>query len=93
MWSAVDGSEKRGRGVWKDHLYEVGGFEAEHMMGEIESVRVSEGYGVNREAEGNGCVGVAVLGMSVRMGILEQRSLVESEGNSSNDGTRDQCKQ
>jgi len=40
---------------------------------------------------------LAVLGMSmsmsVRMGIIEQRSLVESEGNSSNDGTKDQYKQ
>jgi len=36
------GSEKKGRGIWKNHLYEVDRFEAEDMMGEIESVRVSE---------------------------------------------------
>ena len=42
MWSrTMVGSEKKGRGVWKE-LNEVGGFEAEDMMGEIESVRVSE---------------------------------------------------
>jgi len=29
-------------GVWKNHLYEADGFEVEHMMGEIESVQVSE---------------------------------------------------
>ena len=38
MWSTVVGSEKKGRGVWKNHLYEVDGFEAEDMMGEMESV-------------------------------------------------------
>jgi len=62
MWSTVDGSEKRGRGVWKNHLYEADGFKVEHMMGEIESVQMSEGYGANREVKGNGCIGVGGVG-------------------------------
>jgi len=42
MGSTMVGSEKKGRGVWKNDLNEVDGFEAEHMMGEMESVRASE---------------------------------------------------
>jgi len=63
------GSEKKGRGIWKNHLNEVDGFEAEDMMGEIESMHVSEVIVLTERLKE--MVGVAVLGMSmnVSMGI------------------------
>ena len=63
------GSEKKGKGVWKNHLNEVDEFEAEYMMGEIESVHVSE---VMVPAEKlKEMIALAALGMSmsVSMGI------------------------
>jgi len=66
--------EKKGRGVGKNDLYEVDGFEVEDMMGEIESVRVSEVVVPTEKLKEivalAVAVAVAVLGMSmnVRMG-------------------------
>jgi len=65
--STVVGSEKKGRGVWKNHLYEVDRFEVEDMMGEIESVRVSEVAVLTKKLKE--MVAVVVLGMSMIMSV------------------------
>jgi len=64
-------SEKKGRVIWKNHLNKVDGFEAEDMMGEIESVRVSEVMMATEKSKEMVALEVAVLGMSmnVNMGI------------------------